>query len=131
MIDEIEKINDRVAIGIGNNARQTMNRATAEEQTREQQIKRDFPNLFRIEDQEKLDRDNRTIDMNMPLTQQLSEAYNASDLKAYYSRDLDNFNMLLKRSNGSLKGISMAQVNAEARQVAIASTGSGSLFKNQ
>ena len=114
LIDEIEKINDRVAIGIGQETRQTMNIATLEEKTREMQIKKDFPNLFSHQEYVSTDQTNNSINVKKPLTQQLSEAYQASDLKAYYSRDLDNFNLMLKRSNGSLKSMNLAYVNSES-----------------
>ena len=120
-LDEIEKINNRMALGIDQNSRQTRDIASLEEKTREMQIKKEFPTLFSHQSAEQLITDNRSIDTEKPLSQQITEAYKASDLKAYYTRDLDTFNMLLRKSNGSLKGISFAQSNGTSRNPSYAS----------
>ena len=71
-----------MAADINTQASHTNEIVSLEEKTRERHLKRDMPELINKKAQEQLDNKNQVIDPNMPLSQQLTEMYKASDLKS-------------------------------------------------
>ena len=67
-LDEIEKINQRMALGITKDVKKTINIASLEEKSIETQIKRDMPSVFTMQDQASLNTKNTSIDISKPLS---------------------------------------------------------------